>query len=136
MPLTTTPTARLNFLYSCVVLYFQCSSSCGRGFQRRKLKCTYQRFNGEYKRVKAGKCDGVKKPEVTFKKTCFVNACSEITNRSVPILTSPTTSRNNNHDEIARNYQLTAQWMAGGWQKVRVETCSLGYFQTTVMTGV
>uniref|UniRef100_A0A8C4SLX1 ADAM metallopeptidase with thrombospondin type 1 motif, 16 n=1 Tax=Erpetoichthys calabaricus TaxID=27687 RepID=A0A8C4SLX1_ERPCA len=53
----------------------ECSVTCGKGFQKRLLKCAEKDDEGKYKELAAKKCQHIPKPSIDLEKECDLSAC-------------------------------------------------------------
>ncbi|XP_078543742.1 A disintegrin and metalloproteinase with thrombospondin motifs 16 isoform X1 [Lissotriton helveticus] len=53
----------------------ECSSSCGKGMQKRLIKCAEKYDSGKYRELSPKKCSHLQKPTVEFEKECILKAC-------------------------------------------------------------
>ncbi|KAG2464767.1 ICE1 protein, partial [Polypterus senegalus] len=53
----------------------ECSVTCGKGIQKRLLKCAEKDDEGKYKELAAKKCQHIPKPSLDLEKECDLPAC-------------------------------------------------------------
>jgi len=100
---------------------FQCSVTCGRGVQKRELKCSFKGRNGRYRTVPARKCKRSRRPSVSLHKTCAFAACrsgSNDSDASSPQVTTRHAYARHHRRSGDVHRRRRARWITGTWQKV------------------
>ncbi|MBN3299948.1 ATS16 metalloproteinase, partial [Amia calva] len=62
----------------------ECSATCGKGIQRRFIKCAEKDTAGKYKELVPKKCHHVPKPTVELQRECALAACPNPVTHTIP----------------------------------------------------
>lgn len=87
-------------------LYLQCSQRCGKGFQLRVVKCTFE----NWKITKDENCDPKRRPQ--DRRDCEIRPCEIPTTASEPDQATSTTPAPTTPREIPT-------WREGKWSEVK-----------------
>uniref|UniRef100_A0A4W3HNI1 ADAM metallopeptidase with thrombospondin type 1 motif 16 n=1 Tax=Callorhinchus milii TaxID=7868 RepID=A0A4W3HNI1_CALMI len=89
-----------------ILTWSECSTSCGKGVQKRHLKCAVKDASGKYKDYAYKRCHHLPKPNIELERACILSACPRSSN-----------------DRVLSN--ALASWYASPWSQCSV-TCGGG----------